>query len=175
MSVFKIFKASLSSSTSVWWGAGPQALILGGKRMMISCLRGKLWVWWGKRRVNMREIQREGGGDGGRRWWREERSELLSSLHLDFKGDTDAALIPSAPPVWRGRGGGRKVNRWRPPVSTYWFLMCAYIVLYISEQYWLIYTDDLNRPEITETMNTINKQLHGSRTCCENQCKIKNK
>lgn len=30
---------------------------------------------------------------------REERSELLSSLHLDFKGDIAAALIPSAPPV----------------------------------------------------------------------------
>lgn len=43
----------------------------------------------------LKEEERERG--------REERSELLSSLHLDFKGDVDAALIPSAPPG----------NRWR--------------------------------------------------------------
>lgn len=44
--------------------------------------------------------------EGNRAGGREERSELLSSLHLDFKGDIDAALIPSAPPVCGGRGGG---------------------------------------------------------------------
>lgn len=40
-------------------------------------------------------------------------SDLLSSRHLGFKGVTVAALIPSAPPDWEGRGmaedgGGRR-------------------------------------------------------------------
>lgn len=45
----------------------------------------------------MREEESE--CEGNRERGREERSELLSSLHLDFKGDIDDSLIPSAPPV----------------------------------------------------------------------------
>lgn len=46
------------------------------------------WVWVKWRRRT------------GRRQRREERSELLSSLHLNFKGEIAAALIPSEPPVF---------------------------------------------------------------------------
>lgn len=57
--------------------------------------------------------EEEGDCEGNRAGGREERSQLLSSLRLDFKGDIDAALIPSAPPVCGGRGGGGGTNRWR--------------------------------------------------------------
>lgn len=61
-------KTSSSCSTSVWWGAGPQTLVSEGKMRLMSRLRGKQWVWFRKRSVNMRKIERErgeGGGDEG--------------------------------------------------------------------------------------------------------------
>lgn len=76
------------------------------------------------------------GTESGRRWWRQERSEPLSSLHLDFKGDVDAALIPSAPPVdeeeeGRGRNEWRRRWAWIYMMILNPFLYCFKLHLYI--------------------------------------------